>query len=795
MPEPTRAERLPRAFVDPASVAVVGASDDRAKWGYWLARGALAGAGRREVWLVNRRASTILGRVSHQDVTELPGTPELVVLCVPAAQLRPVVEAALAKGCRAFLAITAGLGPEHDDLVALLRRSGARMIGPNSLGLFRAATELQLAWGEFTAGRLAVVSQSGQLGSEIASLAARVGLGVSCFYSVGNQLDVAAVDILESLVDDADTTTVALYLESFAGGGRIVAALRALRRAGKHVLVLTTGASDGSRRLARSHTGSMTSALDVVDAACRAAGALRVATPAELVDVARLLDVDAMPGGRRVAVVSDSGGQGAIAADVAAAQGLVTPVFSEALQARLRDQLPASAAVANPVDLAGAGEADLQVYARLVELVAASGEVDAVLLSGYLGCYGEDSPSLQDAELAVVDRLGSRGPVPLVVHSMSAGSAAVARMGEHGIPAFPAVDAALSALGRATAFGRASGVDPTAAGGPATLLAHTAEHAPIAAPGSAAPSDGPASALGGTAALSPADGRDRAVGLGSAVAVGSAVEGGPADPGRGSTFAGTAVPSTAVGLGVAAGFGCGSAVDPAAPPCAAEVPGSGYWAAREFLAAHGVAVPDARRVSDDAEVAKACTELRSPFVLKAAWIEHKSELGAVRTGLTPDTAVAAFRGMFARLGPGAYVLEEQDTRGGVVEMLIGGRRDRDFGPTVAVGFGGVQAELWRDVALELAPVDRATAARMLARLRSHALLDGWRGQPAVDVDALTNAIVAVSEAIARTDEIDEIEINPIRVAPEGALAVDALVLSRGATTTTINLHDEAGAPA
>ncbi|WP_089106979.1 acetate--CoA ligase family protein [Streptomyces hyaluromycini] len=684
---------FPQAFVDPSSVAVVGATEDRAKWGYWLATGALAGAGRREVRLVNRRAAQVLGRPCRATVGDLPETPDLVVLCVPSEHVLPVVRDALAKGCRAFLSITAGLGSDEAELAAMLRRAGARMIGPNSLGLFNAATNLRLAWGNFAPGSLAIVSQSGQLGSEIAGLGARADLGVSRFYSVGNQLDVGAADVLESLVADEHTTTVALYLESFADGTRIVTALGALRRAGKHVLVLATGASEGSRRLARSHTGSMTSALDVVDAACRAAGALRVATPRELVDVARVLDVTAPPGGRRVAIISDSGGQGGIAADLAAAHGLRAQVFTDGLQAALRAVLPAAAAVSNPVDLAGAGEADLQVYAKVAELVAASGEVDSVVLSGYLGCYGEDAPSLVGAESAVIDRLGrlhraDAARVPLIVHSMSAASPAVSRLREHRVPVFDTIDAALGALDRATR-------------------------------------------LGGRPRRAPATERS--------------------GPGA-----------------------------PAVEPIGAAVPEPGYWAARAFLTALGIAMPEARRVTDATGFAAACASLRPPLVLKAGWIEHKSEHQAVRTGLGPDTAAAAFREMHERLGPGEYVVEEQDTRPGVVEMLIGARRDRDFGPTVAVGHGGVHAELWRDVSVELAPVDRHTAAGMLDRLRSRRLLDGWRGQPAVDVEALIDAIVAVSGAIAATTGVADIEVNPIRVGPEGALAVDALVLSRSA---------------
>ncbi|MFS3128959.1 acetate--CoA ligase family protein [Nocardioides sp. Bht2] len=668
---------LPEAFIDPTSVAVVGASADQTKWGHWLALGALKGKARRDVWLVNRSGDDLLGEPTYRSVSDLPGTPDLLVLCVPAGHVLSVVTEALARGTRAFLAITAGVG-DQDELALLLQQHDARMLGPNSLGMYDASTDLQLAWGHFTPGRLAIVSQSGQLGSEIANLGARQGLGVSRFYSVGNQLDLNAADLLEGLVDDQQTSAVALYLESFADGARLVRALRALRAAGKPTLILTTGASEGSKRLAQSHTGSMTSTLDVVDAACRAAGALRVSTPSELVATARYLDAADLPQGRRIAVVSDSGGQGGIAADVAAGLGLSTPVFSPELQTQLARMLPAGAALANPVDLAGAGEADLEVYASITELLAGSGEVDAVLMTGYLGCYGEDTPSIADDELAVVDRLGKLSEashVPLVVHSMSDSSPAVERMWEHHIPAYEGVELALGALARAAQLAEAPGRSLT-----------TPDAAPM----------------------------------------------------------------------------------PRVP---------GYWQAHQRLLTMGVPLPAAHRITDRAELAEAVRALQAPLVLKAGWLEHKSEHGGIRIGLRSlADAEAAYDDMVRRLGPGDYVIEEQDTRDGVIEMLIGGRVDRDFGPTVTVGLGGVQAELWRDVHVELAPVDRETARAMVGRLRSKALLDGWRGAPAADADALIDLVVSVSEIVAGSPEITDLEINPVRVAPGGALAVDALVL-------------------
>lgn len=626
------------AFHDPRSVAVVGASDDPAKWGHWLARGALTGRDRRAVHLVNRTGADVLGSPTVTSLADLREPTELVVLSVPAGAVPGVVEEALDAGSRAFLAITSRVAGQ-DALRAAVRAAGARLVGPNSLGLYDATTGLHLAWGSFVPGRLAIVTQSGQVGSELAILAARSGLGVSRFVSVGNQLDVTAAELLDDLAGHDGTAVVALYLESFDGGDRVVAAVRRLAVAGVHTLLLTTGASDASRRLAQTHTGALTSALDVVDAACRHAGAVRVATPAELVAAAVHLTRSRVPGGRRVAIVSDSGGQAGLAADVAVARGLEVP--------------------STPVDLDGAGEADLTAYAARAEEAATA--VDAVLLTGYLGCYGADTPSLLDAELAVVDRLGALAArVPVVVHTMAPESAAAERMRALGMPVHGEVESALGSLG--TVAGLAAGPRP-----------------PAPAPSPRAP-----------------------------------------------------------------------------------LPGSGYLAARAFLEAHGVRFPELDPATP-------------PYVLKAGHLAHKTEHDGIRVGLTEVEEARAE--MAARLGPGEYVVEAQDTRDHVVEVLVGARRDRDFGPVVTVGAGGTEAELLRDVRVELAPVDHATAVAMVESLRCHALLAGWRGRPACDVDGLADVVVALSEAVAADPALLEIEVNPVRVGPDGALAVDALVVS------------------
>ncbi|MCV7192626.1 acetate--CoA ligase family protein [Mycolicibacterium brumae] len=679
-----------RSFRDPASVAVVGASADPAKWGYWLAHGALRGAGRRTVHLVNRSAATVLGATAYPSLSALPATPELVVLAVPAAAVSGVVDEALALGVRAFLGITAGVGDEA-AVAARISAAGGRLVGMNSLGIYDAATELQLTWGTFEPGSIAVISQSGQLGSEIASLAARAGMGLSRFVSVGNQTDVRAVELLDDLIEDQHTRVVALYLESFADGADLVAAIRRLRAAGKHTLLLTVGASAASSRLARSHTGSMTSALDVVDAAMRAAGATRVRTPDELVQAAALLATGVVPAGDRVAVIGDSGGQTGVAADLVGAAGLQVAEFSAALQDRLATQLPTGAACANPVDLAGAGEQDLTNYLAVAQTALESGEADAVLLTGYFGCYALDNPASAARESEVAAEIAAaaqRAGIPLAAHSMADGGPTVQTLRSHGVAVYPTIETAVGALAAAARL--------------------------------------------------------------------------------------AAAPRT-----------------PAAPAVILDQPGSGYLAAQEFLRGGGIAFPAGRLIRDADALEWAAAALSAPYVLKASWLEHKSEAGGVSVGLADADALrAAFADMRAALGDGDYVVEEQDLRGDVVEMVVGARRDPHFGPVVLVGAGGVQAELHRDTAIELAPVDHETARAMVRRLVCHRLLTGWRGRPATDIDALAEVIVALSTLAAGCPQIAEIEVNPLRVAPDGAVAVDALIVETLTPTQTFAPNPE-----
>ena len=667
------------AFRWPSSVAVVGASDDTTKWGNWLARGALAGAGRRRVHFVNTRGGSVLGQPAFRSLAEIPEAPELVTFAVPGRSLPAAVDEALAVGSRGLLAIAADVADET-ALAERVRAAGARLIGPNCLGIYDAESELSLAWGRFEPGALAIVSQSGQLGLEIAGLAARAGLGVSRFVSVGSQIDVSAAEVLADLVDHRRTRVVALYLENFADGPAVLAAVDTLRAAGKRVLLLTVGSSAAARQAARSHTGSMTSPLDVVDAAVRTVGAIRVDTPTRLVAAAQVLALSPPPNGRRTAVLADSGGQAALAADVLTRAGLEVADFPESVRAGLRTRLPRAALTANPIDLAGAGEQDLTVYGAVVDELAASGAVDAIVLTGYFGSYGQDTAVLGPLEITVAGRIGAAAGqhrIPVLVHSMASGTDTLAALRGAGVPTFGDIETTVAALAAALRL---------------------------------------------------------------------------AEP----------VPSP---------------VAAQAPVRVSYVAGTGYFAARTALGRAGIPFPEGTVVNAAEDPTRQAGA--GPYVVKADWLEHKSEQRGVVVNLADAGAVRrCLDDMTTRLGPGRYVVESMDTRADVQEVIVAARRDPSFGPTVVIGAGGVLAELLRDTVTILAPCGREEVRHLIERLRCYPLLAGWRGRPGVDIDALVDMAVTLGAVLAGSPELAEIELNPVRVGPQGALAVDALIVAR-----------------
>jgi acyl-CoA synthetase (NDP forming) len=450
------------ALFAPRSVAVLGASDDARKWGNWLARGALRGAHRRPAYLVNRRAGTVLGQPSFRSLRELPGPADLVVIAVPASGLDAAVDDALAAGARAIVAITAGRHESADAvaaqtaLVARVRAAGAVLLGPNCLGVMDAGEQLELATADLPAGAIGLVSQSGNLALELGLLAERDGLGFSRFASLGNQIDLGATELLVELARHEPTRLIALYVEDFGDGRAFARAARTAVDSGKPVVALAIGGGAVTARAVASHTGALASDDAAIDAAFAAAGVHRVHTPRELIDVSSALLRCAPMTGRRVAVLADGGGHGSIAADQAERHGLEVPELSAALQRAIVVGLPDAAAVSNPVDVAGGAEQDVHTFDRIARRLLDSGELDALLVTGYFGGYEEYGPATAAEELrtaAMLSEVHASTRRALVVHTMYPTGGAASALREAGVPVYATIEqaaAALRALARST---------------------------------------------------------------------------------------------------------------------------------------------------------------------------------------------------------------------------------------------------------------------------------------------------------------------------------------------------------
>jgi acyl-CoA synthetase (NDP forming) len=431
------------------------------------------------VHLVNRRGGEILG---HRVVTSLAaiGEPvDLAVISVPAAGFEAAVDEALTAGARALVAITAGLGElgaegeaVQQAVLAKVRAAGAVMVGPNCLGLADNTTELYLCSDPFPEGRVALLSQSGNVGLELQLRLSRAGMGFSRFVSLGNQADVSLVELVRDCARHDGTDTIAVYAEDFRDGRGFAQAAAEAARLGKPVVLLAPGGSDAAARSALSHTGSMTSPAAVVDAVCRDSGIHRVTTLRELAVVLTALrggssttdgprdnattsarTAGQAPSRRRVAVFTDGGGHGTIAADALEAAGFTVPALSEAARKEVRAALWDNSPTANPIDLAGLGEQDPHCYARGVAALLASDEVDAVLMTGYFGGYssgdfGASGSAEEEAAVALAAHAAASAK-PVVVQSMYPDAPSCRILAEHpdgGIPVFDATEDAVRAL-------------------------------------------------------------------------------------------------------------------------------------------------------------------------------------------------------------------------------------------------------------------------------------------------------------------------------------------------------------
>ena len=439
-----------RPFFEPRSVVVFGASPRRGTIGGELFRNILGGDFTGTASPINRSGESVAGVRGYASVADVPDAVDLAVICVPAAAVLEAAEAALSKGVRALIVISAGfaeVGTEGAEqqrrLLALVRAHGARLIGPNCLGVASAATRLNATFASrhAPAGNIGFSSQSGALGLAMLEAAESRGLGLSGFVSIGNKADVSSNDLLEWWEDDPQTEVILLYVESFGNPRTFAKIARRVARS-KPILAVKSGTTASGARAASSHTAALAGSEAAVDALFRQAGVIRAASLEELVDVATLLSTQPPPRGRGVAVLTNAGGLGIMCADACEAAGLMLPALSDGTRTRLAGLLPAEASLANPIDMLGSATA--AAYETVLPLVLDDPAIDAVIVLFVPAV----SATADEVAAAVVGVGGAAKPVLAVIMSAE-GIPPALRHAPAAAAAFVYPESAARALGRA----------------------------------------------------------------------------------------------------------------------------------------------------------------------------------------------------------------------------------------------------------------------------------------------------------------------------------------------------------
>ncbi len=744
----------------PASVAVIGQSNDAGKTtGRPLKYLRQAGYQGR-IYPINARRAEVLGERAWPSLDALPEVPEHAYIVTPADTAMEAIEACGRLGVKAATVLTDGFAEtgeggraRENRLREIVAESGMRIVGPSSLGIVdlrtgsfltaNAAFEEQ----DLKPGRIFAASHSGGMIGTFLSRGKACGIDFAALVSVGNEVDLSLGEICAAMLDDPQIDGFVLFLETLRHADKLAAFAAGAAAAGKPVLAYKLGRSEAARELAVTHTGALAGEDDVANAFLRDCGIARVETMSALIEGLPLLA--RIPPRRReraprAAVVTTTAGGAAMVIDPLASRGVEIVPPSEATYARFA---AAGIAVARArlIDLTLAG-ARYDVMKAALDILTTAPEFDLVIV--VVGSSARFHPEL--AVQPIIDCAKTGAAAPLAVFLVPDAPQARVALGKAGIANFytpeACADAAVAALTR-----RAPRLSPPPGG----------ERSPA----------------------------QRRAGGGGSAAAREALRRGAALPS----------PSPLVGEGRGGGSGgFGEDVPHFPTPTPDPSPQGGGEKMRGID--HDRVEQNPIRALDELEAYAICDQLGIahapsvalditapppailpfdfPVVVKvlAAEITHKSDVGGVMLGIAdPPALSAAMAAMRARLPQTRRVLV-QPMISGIGEALIGYRVDRDVGPLVMVAAGGIFTEIYRDRSLRLAPVDLDTAHEMIAEVRGLKVLAGYRGKPAGDIDALAQAIVALSR-LAADPSVVEAEINPliVRREGEGVVAVDALI--------------------
>lgn len=698
------------ALFMPQSVAVVGVSGREGNLGAIVLRNLRSGGFAGPLWAVNRHEGSIDGVQVWSDVASLPGVPDLAVLCTPAPTIPGLIDALGRKGTRAAIVLSAGLreplepgGPTVEQaMLDAARPYLLRILGPNCIGALVPGGRLNASFapGSALPGTLAFVTQSGALATAMLDWANSREIGFSHFISLGDSADVDFGDVLDYLASDAGTRAILMYVESVKNARKFMSAARAAAR-NKPVILVKAGRAPEGARAAASHTGALAGSDAVFDAAVQRAGMLRVHSLEALFDAAETLAHPRPWRGERLALLTNGGGAGVLAADALALEGGVLAQLSGETLKALDALLPASWSHGNPVDIIG--DAPVQRYVGALKVLLAAPEVDGVLFM-HAPTAIVPAADIAGACIPVLREAGK----PVLACWLGGAAVASARkaFAQEGISCYATPERAVAAWLQLASY-------------------HRNQEALLQLP-DAKPQE-----------IQP----DRA---GAQEVIQAALQSGR------------------------------EWLDEAQ--------------AKAVLQAYSIPSVETVKVRDVEEAVDAAARIGYPVALKvlSPQILHKSDVGGVALDLASGddvrAAAIAMRQRVARDCPQAhvagYTVQAMAHRPGAHELILGIASDAVFGPVVLFGEGGVAVEVRKDRAVALPPLNAQLASDLVARTQVGPLLAGYRGRPAVDRQALLDAILRVSQLACDLPELAEMDINPLMADAKGVLALDARIRVR-----------------
>ena len=714
-----------RPLLAPQSVVVVGPG----RRGHTIGRAILhnivtsgfAGA----VYAVNPHATAIEGVPCVPSVGDLPEQVDLAVIAVPPPALPEVAAQCGRNGVRALIVINSALGAGGADLLAICRQYGMRLVGPNCFGVIAPwiGLDATFAADHPLPGVAGLVVQSGGVGIALLGQLSRLGIGVSSFASVGDRYDVSPSDMLTWWAQDEVTQLAVLYAESF-GSPRKFGGMA--RRVAQRMPVLTVvgGRSPAGRRAA-SHTAGAMTPLSTQEALFHQAGIITTRSLGELIDTVTLLACQPLPAGNRVAIVANTGGAGALAADACGDHGLQVVRLSAATRRKLRWLLPSRAVVTGPVDTGMSVTTD--TFRACLEDVAADDGVDAVLAVVV-------PTAISDLSAAAAEAVLSK-PLAVAMLDRAESTQRLKRL--------PVGQPSDGQRADTSPAGRPAAVGPAAAAVEGAAIIDDAAAAVTGVPAYADP-ESAAHALGHAVRYQAWRGRQR------------------------GTIPELSGLRTADARTLVTEFLAGS-------PAGGWLPEA---KAAELLSCYGVPVAATIAAGSVQEAVDAAVQLGGRVVLKAEarGLVHKADTGGVRLDLrTPGEVAEGYRALAADFGSGLHRVLVQPMLTGGFEVLIGVVQEPVFGPLVVFGSGGAATDVLGEHVTRLTPLTGTDADEMIHAARAAPRLFGDRGGPPVNTAALADALLRVSRLADDLPEVSEIDLNPVVAREDGVYCVDVRV--------------------